>query len=496
MKEDQQNSYRQIFGATSLFGGVQSLNIIISVIRSKFVAVLLEPAGMGIVGLLNSTTGLIAGLTNFGLGVSAVKNVAAAHATVDDERIGTAVGVLRRLVWITGLLGTLLTITLSPWLSKVTFGNRNYTIAFIWISVTLLLDQISSGQTVILRGTRRLKYMARASLLGSVLGVLISVPIYYFYRVDGIVPAIIISSLIALLLSWHFSRKVKICKVEITPKIIVHEGKSMLTMGFMLSLGGLITLGSSYLIRIFISNTGGTGQVGLYNAGFAIINTYVGMIFTALSMDYYPRLAGIAHDNKRSSELVNQQSEIAVLILAPILTIFIIFIQFVVMLLYSAKFLPVNGMIQWAALGMFFKTTSWAVAFILIAKGAAKLYFWNELVAESYLLIFNIIGYKLAGLTGLGISFLIGYLVYTIQVALIARRQYEFRFQSEFVVLFCYQLIHAVACFLIVRFLSAPWSYLLGSVVILSSLYLSYRELDKRMHLKSVWTDFKNRRSK
>ena len=69
---EQKCSYRQIVKATSLFGGVQFFQIIISVIRSKFVAILLGPAGMGVVGLLTATTGLVAGLTNFGLGTSAV----------------------------------------------------------------------------------------------------------------------------------------------------------------------------------------------------------------------------------------------------------------------------------------------------------------------------------------------------------------------------------------------------------------------------------------
>lgn len=71
--QEQRSSYRQIVKATSLFGGVQFFQILISVVRSKFVAILLGPSGMGIVGLLTSTTGLITGLTNFGLGTSAIK---------------------------------------------------------------------------------------------------------------------------------------------------------------------------------------------------------------------------------------------------------------------------------------------------------------------------------------------------------------------------------------------------------------------------------------
>ena len=491
--EEKQDSYRQIFKATSLFGGVQVFNIIITIVRSKFIAILLGPVGMGIAGLLTTTTGLIGGLTNFGLGISAVKNVAAAHHTGDNTKISVVVGVIRRLVWITGFLGAIATIILSPWLSQITFGNHKYTLAFIWISVTLLLNQISTGQNVILRGTRQLKYMAQASLLGSIFGLIISVPIYYFFGIDGIVPAIIITSVASLMLTWYFSSKVKIDRTKITRETIVNEGKGMLTMGFMLSISGLIPMGTSYLIRIFISNTGGVDQVGLFSAGFAMINTYVGMIFTAMSVDYYPRLAGVAHDNKKCSELINQQGEIAILILAPILTVFIVFIQYVIILLYSNRFVAVNNMIQWAALGMYFKTASWAIAFILLAKGASSLFFWNELIAEIYILGLNIIGYKMAGLDGLGISFLAGYIVYTIQVYLLAGHKYDFSFQSDFLRLFTIQLLFGLLCFITIRFLPTPWSFIPGGIIIIFSTLLSFKEMNKRLDLKTIWINIKGR---
>jgi len=126
---DQKSSYRQIMKATSIFGGVQVFQIIIQIIRSKFIAILLGPIGMGIAGLLTTTTNFIGVLADFGLGTSAVKDIAAAHGTGNETRISTVATVLRRLVWITGILGTLVTLILSPWLSQLTFGNHNYTTA-------------------------------------------------------------------------------------------------------------------------------------------------------------------------------------------------------------------------------------------------------------------------------------------------------------------------------------------------------------------------------
>src|SRR5690554_7803979 len=132
----------------------------------------------------------------------------------------------------------------------------------------------------------------------------------------------------------------------------------MLIMGFMISMSGLVSLMVAYVIRIFINRTGDVADVGYYTAGFTIINTYVGMVFTAMGTDYYPRLSLVASDNNQCKEHINQQSEIAVLILAPILIGFLVFINWAIILLYSSQFLAITGMVYWATLGIFFKTLS------------------------------------------------------------------------------------------------------------------------------------------
>jgi O-antigen/teichoic acid export membrane protein len=480
---EEQSSYRQIMKATSIFGGVQVFNIIISIVRSKFIAVLLGPAGMGIAGLLTSTTGLIGSITNLGLSTSAVKNVAVANASGDSKKVGMVISVLRRLVWITGILGTLFTLFFAPWLSELTFGNRDYTVAYMLISVTLLLTQINAGQLVVLQGMRRLQFLAKADLAGVTLALLTSVPIYYVWGAKGIVPAIILSSFVTLFLSWYFSAKVKIERVKVDKAALLSEGGDMVRLGFFLSLNSFIAMGTSYIVRIFISHKGGVEQVGLFNAGFAIINTYIGMVFSAMATDYFPRLSEIAHDPGKAKSIINQQAEVALLILAPILTVFLIFINWVVILFYSTRFLPVDNMIHWAALGIFFKAASWPIAFLLVAKGNTKLFFYNELIANIYMLGLNILGYQWKGLEGLGISFLVGYLFYLIQVYAITKRKYTFTFDKVFYKIFGIQFILGASCFISNRLLTGPSVYIIGSLLILISCYYSFRELNKRLKL-------------
>lgn len=472
--------------ATSIFGGVQFINIIIQIIRSKAIAILLGPGGMGIMGLLTATTGFIGNLTNFGLGTSAVKEIAAALGTNSPSRIATVINVIRKMVWITGLLGLLTTLLLSPLLSQITFGNSEYTLAFAWISITLLFNQLSSGQLVLLQGLRKLKYLAKANLFGSFMGLFVTLPMYYFWGINGIVPGIIGASLLSMILSWFYSRKIEVESIKLTNNQIYSEGKNMLKLGFIINLSLLFSVAAAYLVRIFISHTGGIEQVGLYNSGFTIINTYVSLIFNAMGTDYFPRLASIAEDNKKCNQTVNQQIEIGMLIMAPILLILIVFIDWAILILYSKQFIPVREMIYLAALGMFFKAPSWAIAFIFLAKGESKIFFKTELISNFLLVILNSVGYYLGGFSGLGFSFLVYYLFYLLLVFWISRVKYDFRFGSNFKIIFLTHFSLALLGFVIVKLLHAKYVFILGIPAIIISAVYSLHELNKRIDFKNL----------
>jgi O-antigen/teichoic acid export membrane protein len=483
---ENKSSYRQIIKATSLFGGVQVFNIIIGIIRSKFLAVLLGPAGMGIAGLINSTTGLITSVTNFGLGTSAVKNVAEAYATQNENKISVVIGVFKKLVWLTGLLGTIVTFFAAPLLSHFAFGNYDYTIAFRCVSVTLLLGQLSVGQLVILQGMRQIKLLAKVNMGASVLGLALSIPIYFWLGQKGIVPAIIITSMLGLSISLFYAAKVKVPKATIDIATVKKEGMGMLKMGFLLSLSNLVGLGIAYVLSIFIGRVGGVDQVGLYNAGFAIVNGYIGMIFAAMATDYFPRLSAVASNNSDANKLINQQAEIGILIIAPILAIFLVFISTIVAILYSSKFFAINGMMQFIALGIFFKMITWCMGYMILAKGDSKLFFISELFANAYTLALNMFFYKVYGLNGIGMAFIVAYMLGVIQSFIILKWKYSFSFEQMFFKIFVVQFSLVIGCFLLVKYIQGLYLYLAVIPLIAITAGFSIVELNKRLDIVSL----------
>lgn len=486
MSDNNQSSYRSIFKATSLFGGVQVYQILIQIIKSKIIAVLLGPAGVGIIGLYQSSLQLVQSISSMGLAQSGVRDVSEANGTGDLERISKIVTVVRKLVWFTGLLGTIAVIVLSPILSRTSFGNYDYTIPFIFLSATLFLDQLSAGQKIVLQGLRRLKDLAKVTAIGQTLGLIVSIPFYYWLGIKGIVPTLILTSVCSLIISWLYSRKVKISKVQITRKQTFEQGRMMLVMGISMSLSAVFATAASYVIRSFIQGVGGVEEVGLFQAGFVIMNTYVGLITSAIATDYYPRLAAINKDNNKCREVVCQQGEIASFILTPMLVICLVFMPYVLRLLYSDQFLRANDYITWACLGMFLRLGSWLISFLFVAKAESKLFIINELVASGEYLAFSILGYWLWGLKGIGIAFAFSYLVYFIQVYLIAHYRYNFSFNKSFVSHYSIQICLICMCLISVLVFRTIPKYVVGIVLIIISIVYCFWGLNKRIDIVNL----------
>lgn len=490
---EQQSSYRQIFKATSLFGGVQIFNILIGIVRVKFVAVLLGTAGVGILGLMNAPLAMIASLTGLGIAFSAVRDISEANGTGDQRKISVTIIMLRRWSWFTGLFGAVITISFAPLLSQWTFGSKEYTWAFVWLSVTLLLQAISKGQSSILQGTRRLKDMAKAGVIGSLLGFLTSMPLYYWFGIKGIVPAMIITAITGLFISWYFSRKVKIEPIQQKLKESYLSGLGMAKLGIFMTLSSFIASASGYVLNAFVSNRGGIEQVGLYNAGWGVVAQYTGLIFTAMSTDYFPRLSAINTDIEKVKVLVRQQAETALFIITPLLALLIITMPLVIRLLYTPAFIPVVLFANLTVLGMPLKVITWAIGFIYLAKGNGRLFFIVELIYGIFVLAFNLLGYYFWNLEGLGVSFIVTYIIGFAINYIILNSKYGFDYPISFARTFIIIYFFSIAAFLSSLIQKPEFKYAAGFIVfIIATSYCLY-QLNKMMDIKTALVSLLNR---
>ena len=493
----EKSSYKTIVKSSSVFGGVQVIQILVNIIRGKFVAILIGATGMGISGLFMSSVNMINMFSALGLNFSAVREISIAQESGDDYNRNRTVSIFLRWLLFSSLLGAIITIIFASELSKYTFGNTEYTWHFIFLSIFVFFTILNGGNIAILRGTRRIKDMGKATLIGAFIGILSALPLYYFFNINGIVPAFIIGALSNYLIGYYFVRKIKIKKIAISISDSIKGGIDMAKLGITLMVAGVLGTIALFAINAYLSNFGSISDVGLYQAGISITNRYIGLVLTAMSMDFFPRLSAISSDNIKVRKLVNQQASITILAAGPLLTIMILTAPLLIRVLLTAEFSILSPFIRWTSIAMVIKAAATAVGYISFAKGDKKVFLFFEGVGGNLLtLTGSIIGYAIGGLIGMAIFIVLIEGVYLTAISIVTYKRYNFYFSIEFIKLFGVLLFIAIGVFIILFFYENIYGYLIASALTIFSLMFSLKELNKRIGIKEIILNlrFKNKK--
>lgn len=418
-----------VIRAMGLFGSLQMLNILCGVIRIKIIALLLGTVGVGLFAIFNSALTMISAVTQLGLRESAVRTIASASGP--EERDGRVI-TTRWWGFLLGLFGMAVTLVLSPVLSITAFGDLTHTWLYMLLAIPVLLLAGSASEVAILQGTGRLRHMARASVTGALTGLLLGVPAVYFLRLHSILPVLAIYALAGYAGTLCY-RYTPLGPAGPRPTLarLWADGSPMLRLGAYMTLATVVTEAVNYLFIAFLNLTGGTGNVGIYQAGYTIVIRYAGMLFTAIAVEYYPRLASNCSRPWRQRVFVNHEMRLLFLLLTPALMVLTPLLPIVVKLLYSSQFLGAVPFMLWAMPSMLLQSFSLCVAYLILARGEGRLFAVTETVSAVASLLLHIAGYTLGGMAGLGIGFTAGYAIYALIMWNVYRHRYGYRLPAR-----------------------------------------------------------------
>lgn len=492
---EHQSSYRQIFKATSIFGGVQVFNIIIGIIKSKVAAIYLGAEGVGIVGLFNSTIDMIRCFTGLGINTSAVREISEATNTSNGTSfLNRTIINVTRWYWLTAILGLIVVIALSPMLSQWTFNSYDYTWSYALLSLMIFFMTLTAGQLAVMQGLRQIMYIAKASLYGNLVGLFFLVPLYYYFQLAGIVPFLVISSAIAFIFSMYFRHKIAVEYVDVSYKQSFFEGLRMAKIGFVLTLSTSLAFTIGYLLRLYIKDTGSLSDLGYFTAAFAVSEGYLSIVFTAIVSDFYPRLSAINKDNRAMQSIINQQGEMLILIVSPLLVLMILTSPRILKILYSPEFIAAAQLLQWYMLGMYVKATAVPLAYSMLSKGDMKIYITKDIVIQIVSISISILCYTYFGLAGIGIGYLLGHIFNLIFVGIINYVKYGIVLKLAYFKLFIPQLLIGGVLFIITCVSnSSIVTYSSGIILLILSAIVSLKGLHSRIDLKLVITKLKSK---
>lgn len=367
-----ENSYGQILRSSSIVGGGQAANYAISLARVKLVAILLGPTGVGLIGLYTSAIGLVGVVSGLGVPSSAVREIVRAYSKDDVEEAARTVLILRRVCWATGLFDWALAVLFREPISSLMTGSTQYAGTIALLGSTLLFGAISSGQLALLQGLRRIGDLTRANMLGALLGSIVTVLIYFALREAGIVPAMVAVAFVSLGCSYWFARRVAVAPLSVGWGETWRGFRRLVGLGIALMWGAIVVAGVDMFTRSIITRKSGIDSAGIYQAAWALSGVFASFVLSAMGADFYPRLTATIHDREQAARVVNEQTEIGVLLALPGLLAALAFAPLAIKLLYTQQFLAAGDLLPWLALGVFGQVVSWPLGFVQLAMGASR----------------------------------------------------------------------------------------------------------------------------
>lgn len=426
---DSKKSYGQILKTTAVFGSVKVFSVLIGLFKAKIIAIFLGPAGMGIFNLINYPVTLFSQVSGLGISTSGIREVA---QTQDEQQLSETAEVIKYWNRTLGVIGSIILFAVAPLISKLSFGDVSYTWAFQILSVVVFLTNLGSEYEVLLRGRRETKLVAKAGFYSSLAGFLASIPFYYAFGTTGIVVVILITALTLAGVNYLYARKLNIKPTKLPYSEIFKRGQSMASIGFFIVLGDLIFVSVITAVNTFIRTRGGVEDVGYFQACMQITQSSVNIILLAMAADYYPRLSSIQGKIKETNIVASQQTEVATLLCVPVLITLIVFIPIVIRILLSSDFLCIDKAISWFLIGSIFKLPSWAMNYVVLANGKTKLYVLFVIMNNIVLLPLFCLGYVFDGIEGIGLSYILLMIIYTIIQNIIVKKTFGVSFENSF----------------------------------------------------------------
>lgn len=427
---------REIIKAIFKTGSGSVINIILGVISTKILAITLGSSGMGLYSMINQT--LLTATTAGTLGgqTALVQGLASKEG---EERNNYLVTVFWIFIFgsIAMSLGFLL---FSPLIAQAVFASSDAkTISLVrWMALPIILTTIYSYFTNLLNGFRAIGRLAIAQVTVSFVTALVVYPASKLIS-SGYTIAFILLISASTMGGIIFCLKVAYGEKWLTPlteNFVPKFDKGALAHFYNISrtklAAGLITTGTLLVVRAMIIQYEGLSSAGIFDVAWALSMTYVMLLLSSFGTYYLPTLSGITDPEARIT-LIHSILKISLILIIPLIITIIVLKPLVISILYTREFLQSLEIIRWMLIGDYLKVSSWILSIPMVAYADMKSFFWSEILWNIGFLIFSYFAMYYNYLEGVGIAFVIMYLIYLIFMVIYCRTRFQLTFTKKMI---------------------------------------------------------------
>ena len=399
----------KVFSFTAISTLVKMLTGLISV---KVVASIIGPAGVALIGQLNNFSSIAMTLSSGGINSGITKYIAQykEEQTMVQHYLSTAL----RITVICSVCVGIFMLCFHRLLSNYIMLSPEYGYVFIIFGFTVLLYALNLMLISIINGFKEFKRYVRINIANSIVGLIFTLSFVLTLGLKGALISAVTYQSITLFVTIWMVRQLPWFNWN-TFKEKISEAISIKYFRYtLMTLTTACTVPvSQMLLRGYVISEISPIEAGWWEGMNRISSMYLMVITTSFSVYYLPRLSELTDVKDLKREIIKSYKIIVPMLLGGFALVYLLK-SFIIRLLFTSEFLPMEGLFIWQLLGDFFKICSWLLAFLMVAKSMTKAFVITEIVFSLSFLGLGFFFMNWNGVIGISQGYFINYMVYSI----------------------------------------------------------------------------------
>lgn len=407
----------RVFSLTSISTLVRMLTGLVSV---KIVASIIGPAGVALVGQLNNFASITMSFASGGINSGITKYVA--EFKQDDSVIAKFLSNALRITAICSLLCSLVLICLHRYISELVMLSPEYGYVFVIFGITIGMYALNSMLLSIVNGYKEFKRFVYINIANSVIGVAFTVALVLLWQLKGALISAVTFQSIMLFVTIGMIRKLPWMRWEYFKEKLNRDCvKKYFSYSLMTLTSALTVPVVQMILRGYVMAEISPVEAGWWEGMNRISNMYLMVITSSFGVYYLPRLSEITDTKELKHEILKAYKVIIPMLLVGFVAIYLLRF-FIIRLLFTPDFEPMQQLFAWQLGSDFLKVCSWLLAYAMVARAVTKIYITFEIIFSITFLALGLVFVHVDGIVGLCQAHLINYLLYNVAVILIAKK--------------------------------------------------------------------------
>lgn len=407
-----------LFKVAQLNSATIATKIIAGILTSKAIAVFIGVEGMALIGNLRNFLSGIQSFAILGLYNGFVKTI----AKYKEDTLELSKTISTTYYW--GFFSTMLMSFLcyynAEFINDFLFSsNYNYAYVIRVLALALPFYALNMFCFGIMNGFSNFKMLLIINIIGQILGLLVTIYLIYIENIDGaLIAAVIAPSLLFLItLVGIINRRNLMTQIK-----IAHVSLPVLKTFAPYALMALVTAIAlpfvSILIRNFIIEELGIKQAGYWEAMNRISDYYLMFVTSIMTLYIIPRFTEIDTKKEFRTEVFDFYKSVMPIFGLGLLVIYILR-PFVVSIVFSEEFQPVEDLFLWQLLGDFVKVLAIVIAYQFLAKKMFAQFIIIEIFLVLMLYLTSVYLIEIYGVEGAVMGHFFSYLLHFLVVLLV-----------------------------------------------------------------------------